>query len=42
MMAQEYLLDYLQINEGKYNKALKTLATIKKSMYPVAKSILKG
>ena len=33
-VVQEYLLDYLLIDEGKRNKALETLATIKKDMYP--------
>jgi hypothetical protein len=42
MAAQEYMRDYLQIDEEEYNKALKTSAIIEKSIYPVAKSILKG
>jgi hypothetical protein len=34
MVVQEYLLDYLRIDEEKHNKVLETLATIKKGMYP--------
>lgn len=34
MVVQEYLLDYLLIDEEKHNKVLETLATIKKGMYP--------
>ncbi|MFH1687659.1 MAG: hypothetical protein ABIE70_09085 [bacterium] len=34
MVVQEYLLDYLLIDEEKHNKVLATLATIKKGMYP--------
>jgi hypothetical protein len=34
MVVQEYLLDYLLIDEQKHNKVLETLATIKKGMYP--------
>jgi hypothetical protein len=34
MVVQEYLLDYLRIDEEKHNMILDTLATIKKGMYP--------
>jgi len=34
MVVQEYLLDYLMIDEEKHNKVLETLETIKKGMYP--------
>ena len=34
MVVQEYLLDYLRIDEEKHNQVLETLATIKKGMYP--------
>ena len=34
MVVQEYLLDYLLIDENKHNKILATLETIKKGMYP--------
>ena len=34
MVVQEYLLDYLLIDEEKHNKILDTLGTIKKGMYP--------
>lgn len=34
MVVQEYLLDYLMIDEKKHNEILATLATIKKGMYP--------
>ncbi|MFH2203427.1 MAG: hypothetical protein ABIJ96_09955 [Elusimicrobiota bacterium] len=34
MMVQEYLLDYLIMDEEKHDKTLETLATIKKGMYP--------
>jgi len=34
MVVQEYLLDYLLIDEEKHNKVLKSLETIKKGMYP--------
>jgi hypothetical protein len=34
MVIQEYLLDYLRIDEEKHNKVLETLSTIKKGMYP--------
>ena len=34
MVVQEYLLDYLLIDESKHNKVLETLETIKKGMYP--------
>lgn len=34
MVVQEYLLDYLKIDEEKHNKILETLGTIKKGMYP--------
>lgn len=34
MVVQEYLLDYLLIDEEKHNKILETLGTIKKGMYP--------
>ena len=34
MVVQEYLLDYLRIDEEKHNKVLDTLSTIKKGMYP--------
>ena len=34
MVVQEYLLDYLRIDEEKHNKILETLGTIKKGMYP--------
>jgi hypothetical protein len=34
MVVQEYLLDYLLIDENKHNKILETLGTIKKGMYP--------
>ena len=34
MVIQEYLLDYLRIDEEKHNRVLETLYTIKKGMYP--------
>ena len=34
MIVQEYLIDYLLIDEEKHNKILETLETIKKGMYP--------
>jgi hypothetical protein len=34
MVVQEYLLDYLLIDEEKHNKILDNLASIKKGMYP--------
>lgn len=34
MVVQEYLLNYLLIDENKHNKILETLGTIKKGMYP--------
>ncbi len=34
MVVQEYLLNYLLIDENKHNKILETLSTIKKGMYP--------
>ncbi|MCP4703670.1 MAG: hypothetical protein GY865_03590 [candidate division Zixibacteria bacterium] len=34
MVVQEYLLDYLLIDEQKHDKILETLETIKKGMYP--------
>ena len=34
MVVQEYLLDYLLIDEEKHNKILASLETIKKGMYP--------
>ena len=34
MVIQEYLLDYLRIDEEKHNSILETLSTIKKGMYP--------
>ncbi|MCD6163175.1 MAG: hypothetical protein J7K40_12305 [candidate division Zixibacteria bacterium] len=34
MVVQEYLLEYLLIDEKKHNKVLESLATIKKGMYP--------
>ena len=34
MVVQEYLLDYLLIDEQKHNKVLESLETIKKGMYP--------
>jgi hypothetical protein len=34
MTVQEYLLDYLLIDENKHNRILETLGTIKKGMYP--------
>ena len=34
MVVQEYLLDYLMIDENKHNAVLNTLETIKKGMYP--------
>lgn len=34
MVVQEYLIDYLLIDEEKHNKILDTLGTIKKGMYP--------
>ena len=34
MVIQEYLLDYLRIDEEKHNRVLDTLSTIKKGMYP--------
>ena len=36
MVVQEYLIDYLLIDEEKHNKILESLATIKKGMYPYA------
>ncbi len=34
MVVQEYLLDYLRIDEEKHDQILDNLATIKKGMYP--------
>ncbi len=34
MVVQEYLLNYLLLDESKHNKILETLGTIKKGMYP--------
>ena len=34
MVVQEYLIDYLLVDEEKHNKILQTLETIKKGMYP--------
>ncbi len=34
MVVQEYLLDYLRIDEEKHDKVLASLETIKKGMYP--------
>ena len=34
MVVQEYLLDFLRMDEEKHDKVLETLATIKKGMYP--------
>ena len=34
MVVQEYLLDYLLIDENKHNRILETLGTLKKGMYP--------
>lgn len=34
MVVQEYLLNYLLIDENKHNEILETLSTIKKGMYP--------
>ena len=34
MVVQEYLLNYLKIDEEKHNEILDTLSTIKKGMYP--------
>jgi len=34
MVVQEYLLNYLMIDENKHNAVLNTLETIKKGMYP--------
>ncbi|MBU8933923.1 MAG: hypothetical protein KOO62_07930 [candidate division Zixibacteria bacterium] len=34
MVVQEYLLEYLLIDEEKHNKVLESLETIKKGMYP--------
>jgi len=34
MVVQEYLLDYLLIDEEKHNKILSSFQTIKKGMYP--------
>ena len=34
MVVQEYLLDYLRIDEEKHNSVLESLGTIKKGMYP--------
>lgn len=34
MVVQEYLLNYLKIDEEKHNEILATLSTIKKGMYP--------
>ena len=34
MVVQEYLLNYLLIDENKHNEILETLDTIKKGMYP--------
>ena len=34
MVVQEYLLDYLLMDEQKHNRILETLGTIKKGMYP--------
>ena len=34
MVIQEYLLDYLRMDEEKHNSVLETLSTIKKGMYP--------
>ena len=34
MVVQEYLINYLLMDEDKHEKTLETLATIKKGMYP--------
>ena len=34
LVVQEYLLDYLRLDEQKHDKILETLSTIKKGMYP--------
>jgi hypothetical protein len=34
LVAQEYLLDYLRLDEQKHDKILENLSTIKKGMYP--------
>jgi hypothetical protein len=34
MVVQEYLLNYLRIDEEKHNEILESLSTIKKGMYP--------
>jgi len=34
MVVQEYLINYLLMDENKHEKTLETLATIKKGMYP--------
>ncbi|MFC2088011.1 hypothetical protein ACFLSX_00285 [Calditrichota bacterium] len=34
MVVQEYLLDYLRLDEEKHNQVLEILGTIKKGMYP--------
>lgn len=34
MVVQEYLLNYLLLDENKHNKILETLGTIQKGMYP--------
>lgn len=34
MVVQEYLLDYLLIDEEKHNKVLETQGIIKKGIYP--------
>ena len=34
MVVQEYLLDYLLMDENKHNRILDSLGTIKKGMYP--------
>jgi hypothetical protein len=34
MVVQEYLLDYLLMDENKHNRILESLGTIKKGMYP--------
>ncbi len=34
MVVQEYLIDYLLLDEQKHDKILATLETIKKGMYP--------
>ena len=34
LVVQEYLLDYLRLDEQKHDKILESLSTIKKGMYP--------